>query len=261
MAISDIKDWDQASPSGGDLPIASDILLHALPHPVLVLGKDDRIVQANIAAEVFFGMSETVLKRRKADALVGFASPLLALIRQVRLTNATVNEYAVDLGLSPLHTKLEVLGRPIDLNYTQLLLERNDLDLDTVILLDRVQKKLPIVDRAAARLRKEGLIEGRKPNFHVSAAIAAATATQVTYTKAKGADKAQLKQAILSHLRRAETAKRPALIEVVKPMLPSGLTDEQKASKVKNLLVEMRSKDESIRSEGRGAGAFWRIAE
>jgi two-component system nitrogen regulation sensor histidine kinase GlnL len=99
LAISDTNDRDRASPSGGDLPIAADILLHALPHPVLVLGKDERIVHANIAAEIFFGMSETVLKRRKADALVAFASPLLALIRQVRLTNATVNEYAVDLGL------------------------------------------------------------------------------------------------------------------------------------------------------------------
>lgn len=38
--------------------------------------------------------------------------------------------------------------------------------------LDRVQKKLPILNDAAIRLRKAGLIEGRKPNLHVSALVA-----------------------------------------------------------------------------------------
>ncbi len=99
MSTSDTKDRKQAASGGGGTFIAPDILLHALPHPVLVLRGDDRIVYANFPAEVFFGMSETVLKRRRADTLVAFASPLLALIRQVRQSNATVNEYAVDLGL------------------------------------------------------------------------------------------------------------------------------------------------------------------
>jgi two-component system nitrogen regulation sensor histidine kinase GlnL len=97
------------------MSIAPDTLLHALPHPVLVLHKDNRIAYANFAAEVFFGMSETVLKRRKADALVAFASPLLALISQVRATNATVNEYAMDLGLpeSASQRPVDVFAAPL----------------------------------------------------------------------------------------------------------------------------------------------------
>src|SRR5690606_20972462 len=55
---------------------------------------------------------------------------------------------------------LEIYGHVIDENYTRLLLERQDLPLNTVMLLDRVQKKLPITDDAAALLRKQGLIEG-----------------------------------------------------------------------------------------------------
>jgi two-component system, NtrC family, nitrogen regulation sensor histidine kinase GlnL len=86
--------------ASGILPIAAETLLHALPHPLLLLRSDNRIVYANFAAEVFFGLSEPVLRRRKIDDLVAFASPLLALIAQVRHTHATVNEYAVDLGLS-----------------------------------------------------------------------------------------------------------------------------------------------------------------
>ncbi len=85
---------------GGNSPIACEALLQALPHPLLLLRTDNRIVYANFAAEVFFGASELVLRRRKIDDLVAFASPLLALIGQVRQSHATVNEYGVDLGLS-----------------------------------------------------------------------------------------------------------------------------------------------------------------
>jgi two-component system nitrogen regulation sensor histidine kinase GlnL len=94
---------------GGALPIAPDTLLHALPHPVLVLRGDNRIVYVNFAAEVFFGMGENVLKRRRIDSLVAFASPLLALINQVRETRTTVNEYAVDVGLPDVSS-----NRPVD---------------------------------------------------------------------------------------------------------------------------------------------------
>jgi ATP-dependent DNA helicase RecG len=53
---------------------------------------------------------------------------------------------------------LEVYGHAIDLNYTRLLLQRQDLDLGTVVLLDRVQKKYPIPDETAAGLRRVGLV-------------------------------------------------------------------------------------------------------
>ncbi len=109
MARLDTKERKTASPPGGNSIIAPDVLFQALPHPVLVLRPDDRIAFVNFAAEVFFGMSETVLRRRKADALIGFASPLLALIAQVRHTNTAVNEYAVDLGLPETATQ-----RPVD---------------------------------------------------------------------------------------------------------------------------------------------------
>jgi len=74
-------------------------LLNAMPHPVLVLGPDNEVSCANFPAEVFFGASENMLRRRTADDLVAFSCPLLALIRQVRQTQATVNEYGVELTM------------------------------------------------------------------------------------------------------------------------------------------------------------------
>jgi two-component system nitrogen regulation sensor histidine kinase GlnL len=106
---------DEITP-GGILPVASEALLHALPHPLIVLRADNRIIYANFAAEVFFGVSEPVLRRRKIDDLVAFASPLLALITQVRQSSATVNEYAVDLGLSEAASQrsVDVFAAPLE---------------------------------------------------------------------------------------------------------------------------------------------------
>ncbi len=162
-------------------------------------------------------------------------------------------------GSTSKDTRLEVLGRPIDENYTQLLLERGDaLDLDTVILLDRVQKKLPITDAAAARLRKEGLIEGRKPNFHVSAAIAAATDTEADYKRAKGMNKAQMKQFVLAQIQQSGGAKRDTLEDLIAPLLPAALTKKQKSDRVKNLLSEMK-RENLISPDRNGRGAVWNL--
>jgi two-component system nitrogen regulation sensor histidine kinase GlnL len=76
----------------------SDAALNALPHPVLIVERENRIVDANIAAESFFEMSVSVLRRQSLAELVPFGSPLLALIAQVRLIGVPVNEYKVDLG-------------------------------------------------------------------------------------------------------------------------------------------------------------------
>ena len=155
---------------------------------------------------------------------------------------------------------LEVLGRPIDENYSQLLFQRQDLDVDHVILLDRIQKRLPITDKAAKLLRQEGLIEGRKPHYHVSAQIASATNAEVAYTRTRGVEKQQLKQMVLSHLNKFKNVVRPDLDGLLLPMLSGDLTHEQKQNKITNLLSEMKRKDQSIQSVGRGPGAYWSLS-
>jgi two-component system, NtrC family, nitrogen regulation sensor histidine kinase GlnL len=76
----------------------ADLVLNALPHPVLMIGSDGRIADANVAAEDFFEVSLPVLRRHLLRDLVPFGNPLLALIDQVRSRAAPVNEYRVDLG-------------------------------------------------------------------------------------------------------------------------------------------------------------------
>ncbi len=78
-------------------PVEHDLLLAALPHPILVLAPDNRIVYANAAAEAFFSTGIVVLKRMRLDEVVAFGCPLMALVDQVRRSGSTVNEYGVEV--------------------------------------------------------------------------------------------------------------------------------------------------------------------
>src|SRR6186713_2563266 len=76
----------------------ADAMLHALPHPVIMVSADGKIADANVAAEQFFEASTAMLRRHLLRELVPFGSPLLTLIEQVRQRGAAVNEYKVDLA-------------------------------------------------------------------------------------------------------------------------------------------------------------------
>jgi two-component system nitrogen regulation sensor histidine kinase GlnL len=76
----------------------ADAVLNALPHPVIVVSSDGKVIDANAAAEAFFEVSLPLLRRHLLRDLVPFGSPLLTLIEQVRRRGAAVNEYKVDLG-------------------------------------------------------------------------------------------------------------------------------------------------------------------
>ncbi|HZP77075.1 MAG TPA: nitrogen regulation protein NR(II) [Pseudolabrys sp.] len=80
------------------LSSASEAVLNALPHPVLMVDAAGKIADANVAAEAFFEASIPMLRRYLLRDLVPFGSPLLALVEQVRSRGAAVNEYKVDLG-------------------------------------------------------------------------------------------------------------------------------------------------------------------
>lgn len=94
-----------------------------------------------------------------------------------------------DYDLSePTAVQMTLYGSVVDIAYSRLLIQKTDLPLADVLALDRVQKKLPIPEDAAAHLRKAGLIEGRKPKYFVSAKVAAATASKADYIRTRAQD-------------------------------------------------------------------------
>ena len=138
---------------------------------------------------------------------------------------------------------LTLPGNVIDENYSLLLLEHTDIDLNTAVLLDRVQKGKPLNGNAIKMLRKEGLIEGRKPHLYVSKRIAKATNLEVEYTLKKGFDDAECQQWIIKALKDHTELSRKQINELLWSKLPIDFSDEQKITKIGNLLTKMRKQD------------------
>jgi two-component system nitrogen regulation sensor histidine kinase GlnL len=77
---------------------AADLIVNALPLPVLAVDRASLILHANAAAETFFDVSLRVLQRQRLKDLMPFGSPVTALVDEVRARGAGVNEYHVDIG-------------------------------------------------------------------------------------------------------------------------------------------------------------------
>ncbi|RMF08768.1 MAG: PAS domain-containing protein [Alphaproteobacteria bacterium] len=86
-----------------------EAVLNSLPDAILVIGEEGTPVYANMAAETFFGMSVGQLRRHGLDELVGYDSPLLAAIEQVRRRGSAISEYEVEID-NP-----RIAPRPVDI--------------------------------------------------------------------------------------------------------------------------------------------------
>lgn len=150
----------------------------------------------------------------------------------------------------PQKVVLQMYGHAIDENYSKILIEKRDLPLSYVVLLDRVQKKLSITDDAASKLKKEHLIEGRKPNYFVAASIAALTDDKAAYIKNKAFDDDHYKKMIESFLDKFSIGTRQEFEVLIKAKLSDVLTDKQKTDKVKNILQAMK-REGRIRLNGK----------
>ena len=145
---------------------------------------------------------------------------------------------------------LEIYGHVIDENYTRLLLERRDLPMTTVILLDRIQKKQGITDTAASMLRRAGLIEGRKPNYYTTARVANTTDNRAEYIHNRAFDDAYYKDKILLYLAEFGSADRQELERLILDKLSDALDVSQKKNKFRNLLYSMSKRDKTIEKSG-----------
>ena len=82
----------------GRAPPAAQMVLDAMPNPLLVIDENDHICMVNSAAEDFFQSGATVLMRNSLSDIVPFSSPVLQSVRQVREAATVVNEYGVGVG-------------------------------------------------------------------------------------------------------------------------------------------------------------------
>lgn len=164
-----------------------------------------------------------------------------------------------DLG-EPGAVRLTIYGGVVDPAYSRLLIQKTDLPLADVLALDRVQKKLPIPDEAVSRLKRAGLIEGRKPRFHVSATVAKATGSMTDYIRTRAQDDEFYAKLITDYLRQAGQASRTDIEKLLIGKLSDGMTPEQKQRKIGNLLTKMR-RHRRIHNSGSRGKPKWVLAE
>ena len=152
---------------------------------------------------------------------------------------------------------LNLPGTIIDENYSLLLLENQDMSLTDAVLLDQVQKGKPINDNAIKKLRKQGLIEGRKPHLYVSKQVAKATNTQVEYTLKKGYTDEECMEWVVKGLKDHTVLRRQQINDILWTKLPAILSDEQKLKKIEYILQKMRKKNIIYVDKNR----MWRLVE
>lgn len=152
--------------------------------------------------------------------------------------------------------KVTIYGKILDKNYTQLLHANGDLDIQTVFLLDQVQKKNTISRESYAVLKKKGLVEGRYPNIFVSYGVADAVGEKITYIANRALDETVCRQLVLGALKTSPLSKKEILAVLDRGALSANLSSEQKSKKVSNLLQRMKN-DGVICSVGSHRYAKW----
>jgi ATP-dependent DNA helicase RecG len=147
-------------------------------------------------------------------------------------------------------------GRILDERYTRLLLERTDLDLEQVILLDRVQKGLHIEKNERRSLKSAGLIEGRHPNLMVADVVAKATGKIGEHILERGFENRYYRDLILEIVREHGPVSRRDIDDALLTKLPDRFSLQQKRTKVRNLLQSLRISGNIVNQGTRGQPAW-----
>jgi len=155
-------------------------------------------------------------------------------------------------------TKMVLTGKIIDMEFVRILSRHPALSLLDVILLDSVQKKKDVNDEAIKHLRKQGLIEGRKPNLYLAHAVVVPTediTLKAQYIKNKSFDDQHFRDMILEYLKKFDSASRKDIDNLLLDKLSDVLSEKSKMNKIMHLL-------QKLRSEGKiktGASKRWQL--
>jgi ATP-dependent DNA helicase RecG len=162
-----------------------------------------------------------------------------------------------EYDLSKSKVQVSIIGKVIDENYAKKLAQMHELSLEEIILLDKVSKLKPIMDDEAKRLKSKLLIEGRKPNYHISAIVAINTNQKEQYIKNRGFKDEHYKKMILDYIQQYSSATKVNIDHLILDILPDILDKQQKENKLSNLLYSMHKKDKTIENKGTSRKARW----
>lgn len=238
---------------------------------IIVTERPDRLVFEN-AGRFFEGAPEDYVRGDKTPR--GYRNPYLVqamvelnMIDQMgygiqRMYETQRRRYLPmpDYEVSGDAVIMTVYGGVVDPAYTRVLMENGGLQLSDVLALDRVQKGLEVPDAAIQALKRKGLVEGRRPNLRVSAAVAAASSRQAEYIKTSAFDDQHYADLVLKFLSKFGSASRKEIDDLLWDKLSDALSDAQKKSKIGNILTKLRV-DGVIFNAGSRAAPEWKACE
>lgn len=163
-----------------------------------------------------------------------------------------------DYDLSEKRVKVTITGKVIDIDYARILARNSELSLEEIMLLDKVQKKIPLSKVAEKHLKARKLIEGRRPNYFLSKKMSQVTGQKAVYSKYKGFDKTYYLDLIVKAIEEHRSLERKDVDELLWKKLPDWMDDKQKKIKINNLLSELR-KTEKIINRGSNKKPVWEI--
>ena len=152
---------------------------------------------------------------------------------------------------------VRISGKILNASYTKLLREHNDIDLNSIILLDYIQKKIRVSKKAHKFLKNQKLVEGRYPNIHLSSEVHEVLGRKAEYIKKRGLDSGHYEKLVIEYLRKFKQASRKDIDDLLIDKLPDILTSEQKVNKVRNLIYEMSKRKNIIKNLGTDRQPKW----
>ncbi len=135
---------------------------------------------------------------------------------------------------------LTLIGKVLDVTYAEMLAANSDLSLREILALDKVQKHKPLDDNEVKWLKTKKLIEGRKPNYYFSKAVAQKIGQKAEYTRNAPFEKQYFFNLIEKMLAEHKSASRQDIDKLLWNKLPDWITATQRKNKITNIIREMR---------------------
>ena len=232
---------------------------------IVVTEFPDRVVFSNLG-RFLPGDVETAIRRNAPfsyrNPFLGQAMVRLNLIetqgggiRRMFETQQKRSFALPDYDLSrPDEVHVEIPGRIIEEDYNRTLFDRPDLPLEDVVLLDRVQKGLPIDDEARRRLSAEGLISDFGPGLRV------ASASGTGDSASAASNRARQRNRLLALVRSRGPIGRREIDRAMAAYLPGGLSEERQRVLTQNLIQELRRTGRIV-NRGSRKKPLWTVAE
>lgn len=164
-------------------------------------------------------------------------------------------DYVIEKG----RVQVTIYGKILNERYTKLLASNPEIGLLDVMQLDRIAKNYLLEDESIKTLRSKGLIEGRKPNLFISAAVAQTLGEKAEYSKNKGFDKQYYLDLILKAISEHGSMTRVEIDSLLWKKLPDYMDDAKKKVKINNLINELSNKLNKISNKGSNSSPKWEL--